>query len=265
MRLGFIGTGRITTMLVEAFCATPHPPTSIIVSPRNPEKAAGLATRFPRVAIARENQGVLDGCDCVFLALRPPMASLVGELRFRPDHRVISLMPTRPFSLIRRHVEPAGSLVWALPLPSVTRRLGPIAIYPGESFAVNLLAALGKPVVVKDEEELRILWTLTALTSPFYALLEETARWASDAGVDRVVAGPYLASMFHALSALAMEASGGRFTGMVAEAATPGGLNEQALTEIRESGGYRAFLAALDSILARLGGTPPGRQQHLPG
>ena len=46
---------------------------------------------------------------------------------------------------------------------------------------------------------------------------------------------------------------------LVAEAMTPGGLNQQALKEIRAAGGLEAFLAALDAILARLGEAVPKR------
>jgi pyrroline-5-carboxylate reductase len=261
MRLGFIGTGRITMALVEAFCTTADPPSIILVSPRNAERAAQLAARFREVTVARDNQTVVDGTDCIFLALRPPMVSALGELRFRPEHQIISLIPTRPFTQISVFVEPARQLAWALPLPSVARHVGPVAIYPGASFAVDLLARVGTPLVVHDLEHLRILWASTALVSPFFALMEEMSQWATDAGVGRAVAGPYIAAMFHALSALAMEIPDGRYSGLVADAATPGGLNEQALAEIRQAGGHRAFLNALDSILTRLGGTPSGREQ----
>jgi len=264
MKLGFIGTGRITTALVEGFCTSLDPPQTILVSPRNAEKAARLAARFPQVTVGRDNQAVVDGCDCVFLALRPPTVSVLGALSFRPDQHVISLIPTRPFALIKELVEPAENLAWALPLPSVARHLGPILIYPGEPFVVDLLARVARPIILGDLEQLRTLWTSTALIAPFYALIEEASQWAEDAGVDRDIAGAYLASMFHALAALAMEVPAGQFSGLIADAATPGGLNEQALNEIRSVDGYRPFLDALDSVLARVGGTPPKRRppQH---
>jgi pyrroline-5-carboxylate reductase len=173
MRLEFIGTGRITTALVEGFCTTPDPPASIIVSPRNAEKATQLAVRFRHVTVAKDNQAIVDGCDCVFLALRLPMVSVLGEIRFRPEQRIISLMPTRPFTQITKLVEPAKQLAWALPLPSVARHVGPITIFRGESLVVDLLAKVGKPLVVRDLEQLRILWSSTALISPFYALISD--------------------------------------------------------------------------------------------
>ena len=43
------------------------------------------------------------------------------------------------------------------------------------------------------------------------------------------------------------------------EAMGPAGRNEKALKEIRAAGGFEAFLAALDAILARLGEAVPKR------
>jgi len=51
---------------------------------------------------------------------------------------------------------------------------------------------------------------------------------------------------------LAREASAGCFENLAAEASTPGGLNEQALKEIKKQEGFDAFIKALDAVLARL-------------
>ena len=81
----------------------------------------------------------------------------------------------------------------------------------------------------------------------------------NNAGVAAPTAGTYLATLFHALSTLAVRAPDGDFEALTAEAMTPGGLNRQALGEIRAAGGFKAFLAALDAILARLGEAVPKR------
>ena len=74
MRLGFVGTGTITTALVTGLCTAARPPERILVSPRNAEKAAALAEAFPRVAVAKDNQAVIDGSDWVFRAVLPRIA-----------------------------------------------------------------------------------------------------------------------------------------------------------------------------------------------
>src|SRR5262245_12682027 len=93
MKLGFVGTGAITAAIVTGLTADGASGDTILVSPRNADIAAGLAGKFPNVTVAASNQMVLDGSDVVMLAVRPQVAAeVLSELRFRPDHHVVSLM-----------------------------------------------------------------------------------------------------------------------------------------------------------------------------
>jgi pyrroline-5-carboxylate reductase len=260
-KLGFIGTGRITTALVEGLCTTQDPPAIVLVSPRNAENAARLAARFSRVSVAANNQAVVESCDCVFLAVLPQVASTVlSGLPYRPDQTIVSLIAIKPIDEVRQLVKPAKRVFRAVPLPSVAKHLGPVVLHPDDRQVMEIFSKVGKAIAVPGEKDLSILWALTALIAPFYALVEATAQWAAAAGVDRQIAGTYTASMFHAMSALAADVSDGDFSELLTEAMTPGGLNEQALAEIRRKGGYRAVLDALDSILLRLGERPAERE-----
>ncbi len=254
MTLGFIGTGNIASAVVTGLCAAPAPPGKVLVSPRGAEKALALAAAFPAVEVAPDNQAVVDGSATVVLALRPQDAKqALAPLRFRAEQRVISLLALTPIETARELVAPAGAIIRALPLPSCAERLGPIVVYPGEPWAMAFFAPIGTPLAAAEERELNVLWALTALIAPYFALIAAGAGWAANAGVAAPTAGTYLATMFHALSTLAVRAPDGDFEALTAEAMTPGGLNEQALKEIRAAGGFEAFLAALDAILARLG------------
>src|SRR6185437_12714819 len=93
MRIGFIGTGTITSAIVSGLNASDSTAFTFLLSPRNADVAASLASAFDNVTVAASNQAVLDGCDIIMLAVRPQVASDVLEsLRFRPDHHVISLV-----------------------------------------------------------------------------------------------------------------------------------------------------------------------------
>jgi pyrroline-5-carboxylate reductase len=254
-RLGFIGTGNIASALVKGFCRAQAPPVKIIVSPRNAEKARDLAGEFSRVAVAENNQGVIDESDCVFLSVRPQaFAAAVEDLFFKSEQTVICLVATMRMSEIQRFVEPAQIVTRALPLPPAAYYLGMIPFYPNVTQVYEILAKIGNPIGLPDERELDLLWTLTALVAPFYDLMAHTSRWAADRGVNKQNADAYVASMFNALSAMAVNASARGFSDLVTEAATPGGLNEQALHIIRTQGGYDPYLDALNAILERLGG-----------
>ncbi|MEE8505608.1 MAG: pyrroline-5-carboxylate reductase [Kiloniellales bacterium] len=253
MTIGFIGTGNIASALVRGLCASARPPSRILVSPRNTEKAARLAAEFAQVRVAATNQAVVDESDTVILSVLPQAAEkILGALAFRTGQRIVSLIAMTPLDLTRRLVSPAASVVRAVPLPSAARGLGPIALYPGDADAIELLGRLGTPVPAESERNFEVLWATTALIAPYFALLEEVCGWAEGGGVEAATARAYVAAMFHAISVLAVEERDAALGELRAEAATPGGLNKQALSEIRERGGYRAFASALDSILCRL-------------
>jgi len=257
MQLGFIGTGAIATALAEGLCAAGISGLHILVSPRNAARAARLAARFSQVEIAENNQAVIQGSEVVFLALRPQAAvPVLRGLQFFSERKIISLIAVTPLAVLKDVTAPARQVCRAVPLLSVAQHQGPIAVYPDHAYAGDILSRVGRLFPVSDEKSLELLWALTALISPYYALLETAANWAAAAGIDAQTARDYTAAMFLALSQAAANASGKNFSNLVNEAATPGGLNAQALKLIRSRGAYKAFQTALDSIADRLGVRP---------
>ena len=86
MRLGFVGTGAITSAIVTGLNAAGLGSDTILVSPRNAETAAALAVKFTSVTVAASNQAVLDGSEVVMLAVRPQVATgVLSELKFRAE------------------------------------------------------------------------------------------------------------------------------------------------------------------------------------
>ena len=255
MRLGFIGTGTITTAMVTGLCTAAETPEHILVSPRNAERAAGLAEAFTQVAVAKDNQEVIDGSDWVFLAVLPKMAQeVLSPLRFRSGQRIVSLIATLSAAELADLVAPASAIVRVVPLPPVARHLGPIAICPPDPEVAELLDRIGSAVEVEDERQLYALWSVTALMAPYFALLAKTTDWLAAQGVEAAAGSRYAGAMFHGLSVFATEAGAEGFDPLTEEHQTPGGLNEQALRELAAAGWYDAVGAVLDNILARLEG-----------
>jgi pyrroline-5-carboxylate reductase len=254
MQLGFIGTGNITTLVVEGLCSAGIPGLNILLSPRNAAKASRLAGMYSGVEIAENNQSVLEECDTIVLALRPQVAeSVLRDLKFRADQKIISLIAIIPINLLADVTSPARDICRAVPLPSVAQRHGPILIYPDQTYANNIFSNIGTPFAVVDERRLELLWAVTGLICPFYALLETTSNWAVGAGLDSRTAERFTAAMYAALSQQVMQTPEIDFADLVKDSATPGGLNEQALEIIRSKGAYSAFETALDAIADRLG------------
>ena len=249
--IGFIGTGNIASALVEGFCAGPQP-SPIILSPRNRERSAALAARFDSVRVAADNQAVVDAAQTVFLSVRPQIAEAVlAPLRFRSEQRIVSLIATWSLADLLPLLAPAREVARAVPLPPAARRLGAVPYCPPRPFAAALLEPLGRPLPLETEAQLDVLWAATGLIAPFYAWLETVASWAADRGVPRQTAADYTAAMFHALATLALEGPPERFAALAHEAATPGGLNEQAVALLSQSGVYATVRIGLDAVLKR--------------
>ena len=71
MKLGFIGTGKITSSVVTGICGSKISFKNIIVSPRNRSTAQKLKKKFRKVLIAKNNQEIVNSCNWIFLALTP--------------------------------------------------------------------------------------------------------------------------------------------------------------------------------------------------
>lgn len=155
----------------------------VVVSPRGATIAADLAKRFAHVAVAASNQEVLDQSDIVVLAVRPQVVDQVlGELTFRLDHRVISLVAAVSLEALKAGVAPARSVTRAVPLPFVAHRQGVTAIHPSSPDARGLFDRLGRTVVVNDEQAFHTFSAATALIASHFALADAVARWMTGHG-----------------------------------------------------------------------------------
>ena len=250
--IGFIGIGNIASAVIEGLVTAPGQAPKVLLSPRNTAKSAALAERFATVTVAESNQAVLDGSRTVFLSVRPQaVPDVLRPLRFDPRHTIVSLIPL-PLSTLAPLVSPAQRTLRALVLPTCTQRLQPVPYWPETPEVQTLLERLGTPLPLRDERELNILWASTAIISAFYAFLETVGDWAAGRGVAPATAENYTASMAHALARVALNGGTDRFARLAAEAATPGGLNEQVVGTLRAGGAYVNVREALDAVLARI-------------
>jgi pyrroline-5-carboxylate reductase len=255
--IGFIGIGNIASAVIEGLVTAPGPAPRILLSPRNTARSAALAARFETVGVAGDNQSVLDGSRTLFLSVRPQaVVEALHPLRFDPEHTIVSLIPL-PLSTLAPLVGPARRVLRALLLPTCIQRLQAVPYWPETSEVHSLLERLGTPLPLREERELNVLWASTAIIAAFYALLGTVSDWSAGHGVAPATASDYTASMAHALARVALSGGTERFARLAAEAATPGGLNEQVVGMLRAGGAYADLRDALDAVLARISPQPP--------
>jgi len=253
MKLGFIGTGKITSSVVTGICRSNISFKKIILSPRNRSVAKNLKRKFKKVIIAKNNQEIINSCNWIFLAVTPSVGEkIIKHLKFKSSQTIISFISTMTLPQLKKAVKVKAKIVRAVPLPPISLRKGPVPIFPPNKKIKNFFNKLGTAVEITNEKLSKNFWSTSGMMAPFYELLSTMSNWLVKRGVKRDKAQKYITSLFVALSEDAVVNSKKDLKHLVKESQTPKGLNEQGVKELRKAGFYKATEKTLNSILKRL-------------
>lgn len=253
MKIGFVGTGNITSALVKGLCTSNNPPDKILVSSRNEQNSKALEIDFEQVKIEKSNQNLVDSSGIVVLAVLPQNAEeIISPLHFKPHQKIISLLAGLRVAEVAPWVKPAKILIRSVPLPCSAKHVGPIVIYPYDEEIAALFGLIGKIFLAAEESEIESFSIITALMAPYYSILQEVTEWAADAGIERKRAADYIVSMFGALLSLVEELKNGDTSKLIQTSMTPGGINELAVKIISEQGGFDLWYKSLEAVKKRV-------------
>lgn len=254
MRYGFVGTGELTAAIVTGLCAEVADPPEVLLSPRGRAIGAELAARFPSVLVCADNAEVVDRSDVIILAVRPPLArDVLAGLTFRPEQVVISALAGVPLSRLRELAPTAGVLVRAIPLPQAAQRQSLTALHPDQPAARALFERVGGVIIAEAEPALDAMSAATATFAAHLDQLATIAGWLTARGIAGDRAAGYLKHLYGAVGRT-LQDSPDTFEGLTARHMTPGGINEQVLSDLRAAGQPEATRRALDRVLTRLQG-----------
>ena len=253
MKLGFIGTGKITSSVVTGICKSNLSFKKIMLSPRNITIAKKLKKNFRKVSIAKNNQEIVSSCNWIFLAVTPTVGQkIIKNLKFKSRHTIISFISSMTLPQLKRVIKVKAKIVRAIPLPPISLRKGPVPLFPPNKKVKNFFNKLGTTVEINNEKLSKNFWSTSGMMAPFYELLSTMSNWLVKRGVKRDKAQKYITSLFVALSEDAVVNSKKDLKYLVKESQTPRGLNEQGGKELRKAGFYRSTEKTLNSILKRL-------------
>ena len=253
MLLGFIGTGEITSSVVSGLSSSGVTTHSIRLSTRNSAIAKELANRFNGISVASCNQEVLDHSDTIVIALRPSaVREVLSELRFRPDHQVISLVSALSLRSLSELVTPAVRIARAVPLPSTAKRLSPAAIYHPIRWPLNSSLALELSFQLKGKASVMQSARPRQQLSPISHLMKGLPLGWSNTVFQHLRPETTLHDSFVGVTAGAVEAPERSFQSLAAAPATPDGINEQFLKHMVEHGLLTRVSEAPDAVLHRI-------------
>ena len=253
MRLGFIGTGKITSAVITGICTSKISFKKILVSSRNRRIAQKLKKRFKKVNIAKTNQEIVDKCNWVFLAVTPKVGEkILPKLKYRSNQKIVSFISTINLNQLKKIVKKRAKIVRAIPLPFISLRRGPVPICPPDKQVKSFFDKIGTAVEIKNEKLSKNFWATSAMMAPFYEILKVLSDWLVKRGIKRNKAQRYITSLFVALSVDSVNNSVKHLKHLVADSQTPGGLNEQAVRGLRRAQFYKNLEKSLNNVLKRL-------------
>ena len=253
MKLGFIGTGKITSSVVTGICGSKISFKKIMLSPRNKNVAKRLQRQFKKVSIAKNNQEIANSCNWIFLAVTPTVGQkIIKNLKFKSRQTIVSFISTMTLLQLKKAINVKATIVRAIPLPPISLKKGPVPMFPPNKKVKNFFNKLGTTIEISNEKLSKNFWSTSGMMAPFYELLSTMSNWLVKRGVKRDKAQKYITSLFVALSQDAVVNSNKDLKHLVKESQTPRGLNEQGVKELRKAGFYRATEKTLNSILKRL-------------
>ena len=253
MKLGFIGTGKITSSVVIGVCKSKIKFKKIILSPRNKRIANNLKKKFSKISIAKNNQEVINNSNWVFLAVTPSVGKkIIKELKFKSNQTIISFISTITLPELKKMIKVRSDIVRAIPLPPISLKKGPVPICPPNKKVRNFFNKIGSTIEIKNEKLSINFWSTSGMMASYYEMLKIMSEWLVKKGIKRIDAQKYIATLFLALSEDAVVNSKKELKYLVKESQTPKGLNEQGLKEMSKKGVYKSLINTLNSIHKRL-------------
>lgn len=249
---GILGVGEIGAAIVTGLCQGADDAPRILLSPRNAERAAALAARFPSVAVAPDNQSLVTRSTTLVLAIRPQDSrAVLGGLAFRPDQAIVSLMAGIPAAELTLLVAPARDIARAIPLPPVARRAGVTPVYPGTAAARVLFDRLGGAAAVDQAGAFEAMAAATGTVAAHLRYVAAISAWLGGQGVAPPQAERYVRAIF---ANMAQELGGGHgdLDELARAHATPGGINERFRAMLEDAGVFATVSRSLQVIYDQL-------------
>tara|TARA_B110001450_G_scaffold240494_1_gene249285 strand:+ start:195 stop:962 length:768 start_codon:yes stop_codon:yes gene_type:complete len=253
VRLGFIGTGKIASSVIEGICNSRIRYKKIIVSKRNNKISLKLKKKFKKIFINKSNQYIIDNSDWIFLSVTPLVGDkIIKNLSFKKKQTIVSFISTITLSELKRMIKVNADIVRAIPLPPISIKKGPIPIFPPNKKVKNFFNNLGTTIEIKNEKSSINFWSTSGMMASYYDMLRIMSDWLVKKGIKKLDAQKYITSLFLALSEDAVVNSKKDLKFLVKESQTPKGLNEQGLKEMSKKKVYKSIIETLNSIHKRL-------------
>jgi len=251
MKIGFLGTGHITSSVIEGIFKSKLKIKKIYISPRNRLISKKLRRKFKKITVSKNNQQLIDSSNWVFLAVTPKVGhKILKDLNFKGKHKIVSFISTINLEKLKKYTK-NKNITRVIPMPFIGIKKGPVIICPKDKGVKRFFDKLGKSIEIKNEKISKNFWTTSSFMAPFYHMMLTTSDWLIRKGVNKKAAEDYTREFFMALSQDSKFKNKLSLKQLVSESQTPGGINAQALRELKKKKFYKIQQKVLNSVFKR--------------
>ncbi len=244
--IGIIGVGHLAGYLVQGLRHGGFA-GDILLSPRNHEKAAALATDYD-CRVARDNGQVVEGAEAVILTVKPPQVSeALAGLAFRPGQLLLSACAGVGLGTLQGLVG-AGTVVRAMPLSAAAIGRSPTVLFPQHETAAEILSLLGQVHPCQSEAQFEAACVNGAVYAWLFALFARLEEANRAAGLPPELARQMTLETAAAAAGMAQSQEDLSLDQIIASLATEGGISARGLATLEERGALSAWREAFDRI-----------------
>ncbi len=251
MNLGFLGTGYITSSVIEGIFKSKLKIKKIYISPRNKLLAKKLSRKFSKIKISKNNQDLINNSQWIFLAITPSVGhKILKQLCFRKNKKIISFISTINIKKLKSYTK-NNNIFRVIPLPFIGMKKGPVILYPANNSLRIFFNHLGKVFVVKNEKLSKAFWSTSSFMASYYNLLLATSSWLVSKGIKKNEAEEYTRELFLALSEDSVYKKKSSLAKLVLNSQTPGGTNAFVLRNLKKTKFYQMQKQSLNNIFKK--------------
>ncbi len=251
MNIGFLGTGHITSSVIEGIFRSKIKFKNIYISPRNKLISKKLSKRFKKVSISKNNQQVIDKSDWIFLGITPQVGKkILKSLNFKRSKKIISFISTiklKDLKLLCKN----KNVIRVIPLPFIGIKKGPIILSPSDKKIRSFFKNLGTVIEVKNEKLSKGFWATSSFMASYYNLISVICNWLVSKGIKHKEADKYARELFYALSVDSINKKNISLKNLVKDSQTPGGTNASVINDLKKNRFYEIQKKVLNNIFKK--------------
>lgn len=249
--IGFVGVGELARYTVSGLRRGGYE-APILLSPRNPQKAAYLQREYD-CSLQADNQAVAANSDCVIIATRPAdcLDALAG-LDFRPGQVLISVVAGIQLARLRETVPATVEIVRAMPVSSAEVGASPTLIHPHNEFVAELFGYCGNALVVADEAHFDQGTVLACVYSWYFELFQNLIDATGGERLPPAVSAELVMGMAKGAAELALADRQYNPGAIAAAVATEGTFSRLGLDLLQREGAFEPWRQACELLQAKL-------------